>query len=263
MEKGEIYQALENDFTSTFIRELLPGVLHNFANPLNGIMGRSKLLQRRVDDTVKKINEKYPEAALALQDELQRIKNDIRSVNKESESFFEMFRDASGKFYALAAKGDDRINLSQLLAAEMRFADFYLEFKHEITKNIQLNNDIPDFKGNTAELSLVFWRLIRFAMTQALESTEKSFFLTADHDNENISYFYEIFRMAMPEDQRNIVMKFLRDDATDMADSKMDKGVLFALMILKKYSAGVQFFTKDGYNVMSVTFIPSKFEKLK
>lgn len=253
MEKGEIYQALENDFTSTFIRELLPGVLHNFANPLNGIMGRSKLLQRRVDDTVKKINEKYPEAALDLQDELQRIKNDIRSVNKESESFFEMFRDASGKFYALAAKGDDRINLSQLLAAEMRFADFYLEFKHEITKNIQLNNDIPDFKGNTAELSLVFWRLIRFAMAKALESTEKKFFLTADHDNENIVISMKYSGMAMPEDQRNIVMKYLRDDATDMADLKMDKGVLFALMILKKYSAGVQFFTKDGYNVMSVT----------
>ena len=105
MENGEIYQALEDDFSSTFIRELLPGILHNFANPLNGIMGRSKLLQRRMDDTVKKINEQYPEVAAALQDEIQRIKNDIRSVNRESESFFEMFRDATAKFYALAARG--------------------------------------------------------------------------------------------------------------------------------------------------------------
>jgi signal transduction histidine kinase len=253
MEKGEIYQALEDDFTSTFIRELLPGVLHNFANPLNGIMGRSKLLQRRVDDAVKKINDQYPEAALALQDEIQRIKNDIRSVNKESESFFEMFRDASGKFYALAARGDDRINLSQLLAAEMRFADFYLEFKHEITKNVQLDSDIPDFIGNTAELSLVFWRLIRFAMTRALESTDKCFFLTTEHDEEKIVVSLKYSGEAMPEDQKNIIMKYLRGDATDMADSTMDKGVLLALMILKKYSVGVQFFIKGGYNVMSVT----------
>ena len=134
MDKGENYQALEDDFTSTFIRELMPGILHNFANPLNGIMGRSKLLQHRIDDVVKKIEERYPETAAALHDEILRIKNDIRSINKESDSFFEIFRDASGKFYALAARGEDGINLSQLLAAEMRFANFYLEFKHDICK---------------------------------------------------------------------------------------------------------------------------------
>lgn len=253
MKKGEIYQALEDDFTSTFIRELMPGVLHNFANPLNGIMGRSKLLQRRIDDAVKKINEQYPEVAITLQDELQRIKNDIRSVNKESESFFEMFRDASGKFYSLAAQGNERINLSQLLTAEMRFADFYLEFKHEVTKNIQLDKDIPEFKGNTAELSLVFWRLIRFAMTRALESTDKVFFLKTEHDDENIIVSMKYSGDAMPEDQKNIVIKYLQGGAPDMAAAKMDKGVQLAFMILKKSSARVQFFTKDGYNVMSVT----------
>lgn len=253
MEKGNIYQELEDDFASTFIRELLPGVLHNFANPLNGIMGRSKLLQRRIDDAVKKINEQYPDAAVTLQDELQRIKNDIRSVNKESESFFEMFRDASAKFYALAAKGNDRINLSQLLAAEMRFADFYLEFKHEIKKEVQFDRETPDIKGNQAELSLVFWRLIRFAMTKALASTDKEFFLKTEHDDENIIVSMKYSGEAVPADQRNIVMKYLQGDAPDMAAAEMDKGILFALMILKKYSARVQFLTKNGYNVMIVT----------
>lgn len=135
----------------------------------------------------------------------------------------------------------------------MRFADFYLEFKHEITKNVQLDSDIPDFIGNTAELSLVFWRLIRFAMTRALESTDKCFFLTTEHDEEKIVVSLKYSGEAMPEDQKNIIMKYLRGDATDMADSTMDKGVLLALMILKKYSVGVQFFIKGGYNVMSVT----------
>ena len=82
MKKENFYLALEDDFQSTFIRELLPGVLHNFANPLNGIMGRSKLLQRRIDAVVKKMSEQYPETAEALKDDLQRIKNDIRSINK-------------------------------------------------------------------------------------------------------------------------------------------------------------------------------------
>jgi hypothetical protein len=244
---------LEADFTSTFIHELMPGVLHNFANPLNGIMGRSKLLQRRIDDTVRKINEQYPETAAGLQDELQRIKNDIRSVNKESESFFEMFRDASGKFYALAAKGKDRINISQLLAAEMRFANFYLEFKHEITKNMQFDSDCLDIKGNTAELSLAFWRLIRFAMTRALKSEIKELSLTTHHNHENILILIKYSGDAVPEDVSNFIAQYFQGDNLDIADVKMEKGFLMALVMLKQYSAGIQFSTKEDSNTISIT----------
>jgi len=241
MEKSEIYQALEDDFTSTFIYELLPGILHNFANPLNGIMGRSKLLQRRIDDAVKKIGEQYPETASGMQEELQRIKNDIRSVNKESESFFDMFRDASGKFYALAARGDDRINIGQLLTAEMRFANFYLEFKHEITKNVQIDSDLPEIKGNVAELSLVFWRMIRFAMTRAMQCNQKDYSLLTRHDSENITVLIKYSGQAVSyEDGESI-------------DAGMEKGVLLALDILKKYLAQVHFFEESGLNVISVT----------
>ncbi|MEN6469426.1 MAG: hypothetical protein ABFD45_10815 [Smithella sp.] len=253
MEKSEIYKALEADFTSTFINELMPGVLHNFANPLNGIMGRSKLLQRRVDDIVKKINEKYPETAAGLQDELQRVKNDIQSVNKESESFFQMFRDASGKFYALAAKSEDRINISQLLAAEMRFANFYLEFKHEITKKVQFDSDDIDIKGNTAELSLVFWRLIRFAMIRALKSEIKEFSLETQHDHENIIITIQYSGDAVPKEVSNNITQCIQDDKLDMADIKAEKGLLLALEILKQYSARVQFSRQDDINTLSVT----------
>ena len=45
----EIFQEMINEFETTFVQELVPGILHNFANPLNGIMGRSRLLQRKVE----------------------------------------------------------------------------------------------------------------------------------------------------------------------------------------------------------------------
>ncbi len=253
MEKSEIYQALEDDFTSTFIREFMPGILHNFANPLNGIMGRSKLLQRRIEDTINKINERYPETAASLQDEFQRITNDINSINKESDSFYEMFRDASGKFYALVAKGEERINISQLLAAEMRFANFYLEFKHEITKNVQYDSYTPDVRGNAAELSLVFWRLIRFAMARALCSENKEILLTTQHDQENIIVLIRYSGDAVPAEDGNIISQYLQDVVPDVAYVKIERGVLLALMILKKYSARIQFSTKDGLNSILVT----------
>jgi hypothetical protein len=252
IEKKQIYQALEDDFTSTVIRELMPGILHNFANPLNGIMGRSKLLQKRMDDALKKINEKYPETASAMQDEFQRIKNDIHSINKESDSFFDIFRDASGKFYALVAKGEGKIDISQLLAGEARFTNFYLDFKHEITKNVSYDTNLPYIKGNEAELSLVFWRLIRFAMTRALNSESKELFLTTQHDHEKITVLIKYSGDPVPEGDGLMISQYLQDLLPSIADVKMEKGVLLAFMILKKYLAQVQFSAIDGLNTISV-----------
>ena len=252
MEKNEIYKALENDFTSTFIHELMPGVLHNFANPLNGIMGRSKLLQRRIDDTIKKMNERYPEAVSGLRDELSRINNDIHSVNKETESFFEMFRDISGKFYSLAARGNERINLSQLLAAEIRFANFYLEFKHEISKNIDLDQNIPEFQGDISELSMALWSLIRFAMTRALKSQEKEIFLKTEHDSDNIIISIAYSGDPLSNEEYRFIMNRMLSEP-DLKDIAVDHRVLLAISILKKYGFGVQIFNKNGNNVINLT----------
>jgi len=163
-----------------------------------------------------------------------------------------MFRDASGKFYALAAKGEDRINLSQLLAAEMRFNDFYLEFKHEITKKMQLDNDVPDIKGDMAELSLVFWRLIRFAMTTALASEQKDFILITQRDHDDIVVLIKYSGEAIPDDVGTIINNYLQGNAADLVVARMDKGFLLAMMILKKYSARARFFMEDGLNAMSI-----------
>lgn len=254
MAKSELYQALEKDFTETFIHELLPGILHNFANPLNGIMGRSKLLQRRIDDALKKMAERYPDTADNLKDEFQKIKSDILSINKESESFFEMFRDVSGKFYALVGKGNERINLSSLLAAEIRFSDFYLEFKHEVNKHIEIDYEIPDFQGNIADFSLAFWRLLRFAMNKAQKSPEKDFFLKTSRDSENIIVTMLYSGDALTSEEHQQFVDALQNDAPVNRSAVTDSGVVLALLILRQYPSQVQFFVKDKKNVIEITF---------
>ena len=235
MEKDNKQTLLEKEFLATFLKELMPGILHNFANPLNGIMGRSKLLQRRIDAFFKNMREQHPEAADLLSEEFEKIKNDVRSINNESDAFFRMFRDISAKFYALAAREEERISLSQMLAAEMRFADFYLEFKHEITKALEIDREIPEIKGYAAELSLSFWRLIRFAMVSALRSKKKEFFLSTGHDRENII----------------VLIKYSSKESESPSD-RPNAGVEAATEILKQYSAGVQLSGEKGINEIRV-----------
>jgi hypothetical protein len=253
MDKGEIYRALEQDFTATFIKELMPGILHNFANPLNGIMGRSKLMQRRVEETIKKMEEKYPDAAAGMIDELQRVRTDIRSISQESECFFEMFRDVAGKFYAIAATGEETINLSQLLAAEMRFANFYLDFKHEIKKEIQLDKDIPEFKGSSADLSLAFWRIIRFAMANALNSRLKEFHIITEHDNKYASVFIKSSGDALSPSCVEVLMESLNAGSM-VKTGAVDQGVLLSLQLFNHYQARINIFSEENFSTISLGF---------
>lgn len=253
MDKGEICRELEKDFTATFIEELIPGILHNFANPLNGIMGRSKLLQRRIEESIRKMEEIYPDTAAGMADELQRIRTDIRAVSQESEYFFDMFKDVAGKFYALAAKDEDRINISQLLAAEMRFVNFYLDFKHEIKKDVQWDKDVPDFKGNTADLSLALWRIIRFAMMRARASSLKEFYIKTDHDNKYVSVFIKSSGDTMLATDLENLMENLNSDSCDIT-AAVDRGVLLSLLLFDKYQAKINVFSEENFSTISIGF---------
>ena len=252
MDNSEIYRTLEEAFVATFIKELIPGILHNFANPLNGIMGRTKLLQRRIEENVKRMEEIYPDAAAGMMEEIQRIRADIRLISQESESFLDIFKNLAAKFYALAAKGEDNINISQLMDSEMRFINFNLDFKHDIKKNIRLDRDVPDFRGNMAELSLAFWALIRFAMSRARGSKMKEFSITTEHDNKYVSVFIKNSGDALPAASIYALMEGVNSSFQEIPDSPIDRGVLNAFLILNKYNARINMFSDESFSTISI-----------
>jgi len=259
--RDENYQALEEEFTSTFIMDLIPGILHNFANPLNSIMGRSKLLQRRFDEINAQFSEKYPQVVNEMSDELQKLKAEIRAINNEAEIFYDLFKSLTGKFYMLDSRLESRINLSQLLSDEMRFFFFYLDFKHEIKKTVKLNYDVPSFKGNSAELSLAFWKLIRFAMSRSQASIIKEFYLETQYDQKYVSAAIRDSGGVIPVTDIERVLKQLNDGAREILTSVIDRGVIHALLILKKYQAKVNIISEEGLSTISISIPYSSVKK--
>jgi signal transduction histidine kinase len=185
------HKALEREFESTFINELMPGILHNFANPLNGIMGRSKLLQRRMDDYFQKTQSNSPELMARVGDEQSKLISDVSSICKESDRFYYMFQDLASKFYALADRRFDHINLENLINNEIRFLDFYLDFKHEITKTIKPNSDLPYIYGVYSDYSYCFSALFRDSMTRMKKSNKKEFSVEMEYKDHAITVYLQ------------------------------------------------------------------------
>jgi signal transduction histidine kinase len=173
--RQEMIRKQVEEFDATLTTDLIPGIIHNFANPLNGIMGRATLMQRRTAEQVRKIQDLYPEMPSETVAGLNKILQDADSIVRESDRFFSIFRDLTTKFSALVPREEEKINLSQLISNEMRFADFYLDFKHEVNKTLLLDDKLPEIRGVYAVYSLCFASLLRRAMRVMKASPKKEF----------------------------------------------------------------------------------------
>jgi hypothetical protein len=233
MKETDLYTFLEKRFVATFLDELMPGIFHNFANPLNGIMGRSKLMQRRLEDYVKKIGQRYPGIENEIGADCQKLISDINSINNESEKFFDMFRVATWKFYALGNREVESLNLSALIEAEMGFADFYLDYKHNIKKEIHLDMGVPSIMGITAYYSVALWMLIREASKNAQKRNGEPLRVTTASDDQCVIVIISHIGGSLVQGWQETLSSKSVDAASLFRGTDGENNLICALMLLR------------------------------
>jgi nitrogen-specific signal transduction histidine kinase len=244
--EGDFFRELENDFESTFARELIPGILHNFANPLNGIMGRSKLLQRRVEENIKKTVEQFPEAGKRFVEDYGKITKDVELMISEADRLFEMFRSVSGKFYAVGDTTAQKLNLSEMVENEMKFSDFYLDFKHQVKKQISLDPEVPEISAAPAALTLFLSTLIRYCMQAMKTSKVKEFSISTSRERGQATLRVQDTGSPLSPQLRESLMK---GGDVPQEGAEGFRKLFLAFSLLRKYEARIEVFSEGSKNV--------------
>ncbi len=164
---------LQNGFELMLADVIVPGIIHNFANPLNGIVGRARLLKRKVDEQMKSIED------FRDRDFCRMTSNDVGLICQEADRLSGLLLVISEKFYAVNNMFPQKINLSRLLETEVKFFDFNLDFKHNVQKNIRLDADLPEIKGVAAELSFCLGSIFQNIISRTLAGDRKELHLTS------------------------------------------------------------------------------------
>jgi len=242
------FRDLEQAFIATFQHELIPGILHNFANPLNGIMGRAQILKKRIEDNLKKIHDQYPHVASEFSDIHKKIMSDITSITIESDRFYNMFHDVSGKFYTLGQKREEIINISRLVASELRFAEYYLDFKHEVIKEIRIDDSLPDIKGIYSHLSIALWMLCRHAMKRMKEGEEKRFSLSATCDQKHVIVSCRFGGVPYTDQEISLIEAVAEEEGQGETGSQTNKDILMSVALMKEMGMEVEASHHEGFN---------------
>jgi signal transduction histidine kinase len=233
MIETDIYDYLEKNFAGTFLEELMPGIFHNFANPLNGIMGRSKLMQRRMDEFVRKIETRYPGIEEELGADYKKLVYDINTIHNESERFFDMFRVTTGKFYSLGEKTTEMLNLSALIETELLFADFYMDYKHNTQKEISIDKALPYIAGVAAFYSIALWVLIRQATKNIQGRKDETLHVATAHDDQWISVVISHIGSSLQQGWQERLSTMDQGSDSFLLSSDEQKNLIYALTLFR------------------------------
>ncbi|MBN2516010.1 MAG: HAMP domain-containing histidine kinase [Deltaproteobacteria bacterium] len=249
-EERDTFKEMMKEFEASFATELIPGILHNFANPLNGIMGRSRLLQRRATKNLENISE-YVELNEEMLRDCKKIIDDVVLIANETDRLFNLFNDVAGKFYRLSDTTVRKINLSELIKTELAFFDFYLDFKHQVKKNILLDDGIPEVTGSPADYSIALSTLIRHAMNSMRDSEIKVLIVSTTSDATHVCVRIENTSVhSLNDDEKELIQNW-DNFGKSYDETNVDRDLFNAVSLLKKYNVHFQCEEGAGFNVIS------------
>ncbi len=254
MNHQEIHGLLEKAFQDTFIEQLVPGIVHNFANPLNGIMGRSRLLQRKLTDIMKRVDVVND---TSYQEDNKKLVRDVDSIAHEADRLSGLLKIVMGKFCAVGDRTAQKVNLSDLIELEMSFFDFYLEFKHSVKKTLRLDRNLPAVRGAPADYSLAFSTMIRYATVAMKDSVPKELCISTELENGQICVKIQNRGGAVSDDLKRIMLDETQRNASSLRGTG-ERELLCAFSLLRKWSACFDISSVNDFNTISVLIPPCR-----
>jgi len=245
-----LFKELQKEFESTF-GELIFGILHNFASPLNGILGRSEFLERRAKKHLELVKKNVNKIDDLILKSFETISCDVDLIAKEADRFFNLFNDVAGKFQRLSDTDSQCLNLSELIETELAFFQFYPDFKSKIKKSLILDRKIPEISGIKAEYSICLSAIIRHSLNSMKDSKLKELVITTDHDDSVVRLNIE--DTGVPIAGRKEILEKLSSTGQVLHDLDEEKGLFNALSLLKKYGALFQIERQSGKNVICIS----------
>ncbi len=251
MDKNDIYHKLRDLFAADLMFLIIPGVIHNLSNPMGGIMGRVQLMQMRIARNFERIESLHPEIYKKFA--LDKINSDVNILAVESEKMLSIFRNFEGKISALTDGRMEMINLSEMIEAEVEFADFYLDFKHTVNKNKRFEDNIPPVYGDKSVYSFCISALLNSARQRMLNTVDKEFEVSVDFDDNFVNVLFQDSGEKITTSCQQIA-----DGGGVFPDlqelSAPEHGLCYAFMLLRQCGLPVELFYRNDRNMILIHF---------
>jgi signal transduction histidine kinase len=171
---------------------LAQGIAHNLNTPLGVIMGRSELLRDDVRKGLKRLEEvaRAGDGETETLEQIEKIRGEsehtLEIILKQVESMSSIIRNLMDIGRQRQDSARKKLNVNHVLEQELRFLEADMFFKHDITRTIELDPDMPYIEGVYSDFSQSFTNIIRNAMDAMHGQAVKELSVKTSHDSDAI-----------------------------------------------------------------------------
>jgi hypothetical protein len=140
------YQVLD----LAFLGSLLPGIIHNLATPLSGVLGATQLLEKRastMEDLVGGLVSLTEAERSELNSQFTRTRTNVDILARNAKHLADVLQIIVHRINRGNGTAREYFSLNELIQNELRFLDANLTFKHKVKKTITLGPDLPEAKA--------------------------------------------------------------------------------------------------------------------
>lgn len=232
-----------------FIGSKMKGVVHNINTPLSAIMGRSEMLQMRLQKIKSDVGTIIDVTAL------DKCLKDIGIILENSGRVTEILRQVMQKCINAEADGVRPINIADVLKEELEFLHADMDYKHSIEKTFKIDDDIPCLNGNYLDFSICFLEIIVNSINAMLQSTDRKLSIIMKSTDGYIRVEFHDTGCGIKDDNIKRVKSIL-DDPARATEHDMNScgGIVRVAQILKKYKALSDIQSRPGDTTFCISF---------
>jgi len=145
------------------IGQLATGIAHNLNTPISVVLGNAELLQLK--------DQESPELGKIIR-QTERMNSIIQSLLTKSS------REQTQK--------PQNFDLNLMIASELEFFKANLDFKHNVNKNLNFGENIPEFYAVYSEFSQSIMNIIQNAIDSMYTKKKKELSISSSFDGENV-----------------------------------------------------------------------------
>jgi signal transduction histidine kinase len=138
--EGQEFQSLE----LSFVGSLLPGILHNIATPLSGVIGATQLMEMRnvdQDKILERLDSANQQATEELTALLRKNKTNLDIIERNATQLIDLVHVLVQRFQRSSVRRKLPQSLNELLKNELVFLHANLVFKHKVRREVQLSDE--------------------------------------------------------------------------------------------------------------------------
>ncbi|MCZ6634851.1 MAG: hybrid sensor histidine kinase/response regulator [bacterium] len=240
---------------------LIEGIVHNFKNPLTGILGGSQLIQRYQNKVEDGIDPHLEEQNSPLQKFLEIVQKNAKIIENASIQLTNMVNSLMVRSREDRSDKIEPTDLNQLIHQELQFLDTNLRFKHDVQKEILLAPAKLTIDVIPLEIGQVFQNLIGNALDALVEHTHPAITIESGAQGESVWFSVSDNGPGIPEDIRpKIFEPFFTTKAKVDEDADGPKGTGLGLHacleIVNVYNGRIEVDPSDTGGAKFTVFLP-------